>query len=466
MKFYLKIAFLISITILFIASCTKKNSKSYAYFGGQIVNPKSTKVYFFKNDKILDSTVLKENNSFLFKLKNLDSGLYTFSHGREYQYVFFEREDSIIIRLNTWDFDESLVFSGKGAERNNFLMNLFLNNEREDVIFNAFYGLPANVFNDKIDSILRVKDNMYNQFKANTKKESDYFKKLVEVAIKYPLYRKKESYPLSHKQQLKRNTYPKLDDKFYAFRENINLNDPSLVYFFPYRNYVSSYLFHKAYEKKFKNPESNFSINLLEYTSSLIKEKQLKNVLLYRFISDGFINYELSEEQQKEALKIFNENCDDQEMLDEIKQLAFDYNNIKKGDKLFDFKVINTSGDKLDATSIFKNKKTVLYFWSKKFVDANNLSKRVVYLQKKYPHLNFIGINVDHSKDSWLKSPVFNNLDSKNQFQLAQQCVMRNFITARTPRIILLNNNAIVKNGFTVFWARNFSAELDNLEKN
>jgi hypothetical protein len=43
---------------------------------------------------------------------------------------------------------------------------------------------------------------------------------------------------------------------------------------------------------------------------------------------------------------------------------------------------------------------------------------------------------------------------------------MRNFVTAKTPRIILLNNNAIVKNGFTVFWAENFSEELDSLEKN
>jgi hypothetical protein len=465
-KFYLKITFLISLTALFNTSCTKKTSESYSYFGGQIVNPKSTKVYFFKNDKILDSTVLKENNSFLFKLKNLNSGLYTFSHGREYQYVFFEKEDSIIIRLNTWDFDESLVFSGKGAERNNFLMTLFLNNEKEDKMFAPFYNLSAKAFDAKIDSVLQIKNNLYNQFKANTKKESDYFNKLVEVAIKYPLYRKKESYPLTHKQQLESNTYPEIDDKFYAFRKNMNLNDNSLVYFFPYRNYVSSYLYHKAYEKKYKNPKSNFSVNLIEYTSNLIKERQLRNVLLYRFISDSFINDELTNAEQQEALKIFNESCDDQEMLSEIKQLAFDYNNIKKGAKLFDFKVINTNGDKLDATSIFKNKKTVLYFWSKKFVDANNLSKRVAYLQKQHPHLNFIGINVDHSKDSWLKSPVFNSLDSKNQFQLAQQCVMRNFITARTPRIILLNNNAIVKNGFTVFWARNFSAELENLEKN
>ena len=153
-------------------------------------------------------------------------------------------------------------------------------------------------------------------------------------------------------------------------------------------------------------------------------------------------------------------------MLKEIKQLAFDFMNIKKDTKLFNFKVINTEGEKLDAASIFKNKKTVLYFWSKKLINANNLSRRVLYLQKKHLTLNFVGINIDDSKSTWLRSSIFNSLPSKNQFQLAQKCVMRNFITAKTPRIILLNNNSIVKNGFTVFWADSFNKELSILEKN
>jgi len=437
MKVILNIVFAI-LLFFTVTSCKINNDKfDVSYLGGQIVNPKSSKVYFLKNDKILDSALLNKHNKFLFKLKNLNAGLYSFSHGNEYQYVYFNKNDSIIIRLNTWDFDESLVFSGKGAEGNNFLMNLFLNNEKEDKSFSSFYRLSSDLFNRKIDSVLQIKNNLYKQFKANTKEESDYFNKLVEVVINYPLFRKK-----------------------------INLNDSSLVYFYPFRNYISSYLHHKAYEEKAKYPDSNFSINILNYTSKLINEKQLKNVFLYKFISDSFINYELTVKQRDSALKIFYKNCTNPEMLKEIKQLAFDYSNIKKGTKLFDFKVINTNGEKLNANSIFKNKKTVLYFWSDKFINANNLSKRITYLKNRYSKLNFIGINIDKSKTDWLKSPVFNTLNAKNQFQLTQKCVMRNFITARTPRIILLNNNAIVKNGFTVFWSRSFNKELDKLEKN
>ena len=37
-----------------------------------------------------------------------------------------------MLRLNTFDFDESLVYTGKGAKENNFLMDIYLLNEEED----------------------------------------------------------------------------------------------------------------------------------------------------------------------------------------------------------------------------------------------------------------------------------------------------------------------------------------------
>jgi len=462
---------LLTLLIFTLTGCNvNHNASNVAYFGGQIVNPKSPKVFFLKDGKYLDSVTLNKHNKFLFKLKNLKAGLYSFNHGGEYQYVFFNANDSIIIRLNTWDFDESLVFSGKGAERNNFLINLFLNNENEDKVFRSFYKLNPLLFSKKTDSALNKKLNLFKQFKTNNKKTSTYYNKLVKVAISYPLFRKKEDYPLYHKRALKATNYPVIDSAFYNFRKNINLNDSTLVYFFPYRNYVTSYLHHKAYETKYKKPDSNLALNLLESIVNNIHQKKLKNIFLYKLIYESYfrynVTYNLSDNERKKALKIFYDNCDDAKMVDEIKQLAFDYNNIKKGAKLFNFKVINNNGDKLNASSVLKNNKTVLYFWSNNVINANNLSKRILYLQKQYPKLNFIGINMDASKKTWLKSNIFKFLNPNNQYQLTQKCVMRNFITARTPRIILLNNNAIVKNGFTVFWAENFNNELEQLNKN
>ena len=123
------------LTLIVLASCnTTKNDDNATYFGGKIINPKSKYVTLFSMEKIIDTLFLDKNNSFLGKLENLNEGLYYFIHGNENQYIYLEPKDSLMLRLNTWDFDESLVFAGKGAERNNILIDCFLEEEKDDKI--------------------------------------------------------------------------------------------------------------------------------------------------------------------------------------------------------------------------------------------------------------------------------------------------------------------------------------------
>ena len=99
--------------ILIIASCnTAKKDNSTVYFAGEIVNPTNDQILLFKGDMVIDSAKLDGENRFAFQLNSLDEGLYHFYHAPEEQYVYIEKGDSLQIRLNTVDFDESLVFSG------------------------------------------------------------------------------------------------------------------------------------------------------------------------------------------------------------------------------------------------------------------------------------------------------------------------------------------------------------------
>ena len=69
------------------------------------------------NDKAIDTLFLDENNRFHHIIENLNSGLHSFYHAGEEQFMVLEANDSVMLRLNTLDFDESLVFSGKGAKK-------------------------------------------------------------------------------------------------------------------------------------------------------------------------------------------------------------------------------------------------------------------------------------------------------------------------------------------------------------
>ncbi len=100
-------------------------------------------------DKSIDTIAVNTSGSFDFHCENLQTNLYIIKHG-ELQYIFIEPGDSIMFRLNTVGFDESLAFSGRGAEKNNFLMHLFLQNEEEDTSLPDLYKLNLTPFEKEI----------------------------------------------------------------------------------------------------------------------------------------------------------------------------------------------------------------------------------------------------------------------------------------------------------------------------
>ena len=107
---YLPLGFLISL-LLFLSSCQNKYSnKNYvAYFGGEIINPKNPYVLFCRNNEVLDTLKLDKNNRFFKKFDSLTPGMYSFKHEPEYQYVYFDKNDSIMLRVNSNEFDNSLI---------------------------------------------------------------------------------------------------------------------------------------------------------------------------------------------------------------------------------------------------------------------------------------------------------------------------------------------------------------------
>ena len=155
---YLKLIkhLLFLVTFCCFLSCNKKDKEGItSYLGGQIINPKMDYVLLSHQDKKIDTIALNTNGSFDFQCENLQTNLYIIKHA-ELQYIFIEPGDSIMFRLNTDGFDESLAFSGRGAEKNNFLMNLFLQNEEEDKRLPELYKLNPKAFGKEITQTKKV----------------------------------------------------------------------------------------------------------------------------------------------------------------------------------------------------------------------------------------------------------------------------------------------------------------------
>ena len=106
-KYFLPLSIILFSTL---TSCKKvfEEDNYIAYFGGEILNPQDKFILFMKDNEVIDTIFLDKNNRFMHKFDSLAPGLYTFKHNPEYQYIYFDKNDSLMVRVNTFDFDKAL----------------------------------------------------------------------------------------------------------------------------------------------------------------------------------------------------------------------------------------------------------------------------------------------------------------------------------------------------------------------
>ncbi|MEN8124559.1 MAG: hypothetical protein ABFR32_05455 [Bacteroidota bacterium] len=462
-NYYFYSYFLLFLGLLFLTYSCKSYEKENetTFFGGKIKNPKGAYVYFSKDDKIIDSAKINQQNRFSFALDSITTGLYTFKHGVEYQYLYLEPQDSLLIYLNTWDFDESLIFSGKGSVNNNFMINLFLQQEKIEKKFKNYYRLNEEEFSQKVDEEQKNLMLQYNDLiKSQDEELTEFFENLAQAIINYPLYSKKEFYPLWHKDANNKHDNPTVSDRFYDYRKNLNYNDKSLFNLRAYTYYLESLLYNLAYNKQKIDPaQDNFSLNFMTSVNEILVDEKLKN----KYLASGFwgsFKDHLTDEQQKESQDYFFKNCTNEVYLAEAKHAIDQCNQLKNGDKLPELVVMDSDNNEVNIHEVVNNKKTVIYFWPKDYGRSEKLMKKIPIYKEKYPEILFIGIERNKTNDAWKEFLTTNKLPNINQYLIDENCKLYSWFDGDMARTLIVDKNGIVNNGFLFF------NDTYNLEKN
>jgi hypothetical protein len=454
---------ILSFLILLAASCVDKEANANTFFGGKIINPKTRFVALYSNDKLIDTLYLNNRNKFLGTYKNLDEGLYYFQHGNENQYVYLEPKDSLILRLNTWDFDESLVFVGKGAERNNILIDIFLETENERKLFYQLNKLAPLVYKNKIDSIINFKLGTYNEYKETHPKETASYFKILKIALTHPIYSRVERYPINHVYSSRKESFPETDSSFYAHRTDLDYNNNALMYYTPYARYITNYLYNVTYamgHKPMKDEfSSDFTVDLLNTIDNKISSSDSKNAFLKRTVLDHFYR-KSSCNINKSAFDTFFILSSNEEDKLLIQNLLKDNKVVHKGDEIKGFKISDFTNYAINIEDFTINKNSVLLFWNKNYISKSFISTRIPFLQKEYPLLNFAVIEIDGNNTNRIK-----NIDIKNQYFIDSKTLKNNFLTSKMHRTILVNKNGIVENGYAAISSGNIDKQLKELSK-
>jgi len=376
------------------------------------------------------------------------------------QYLYLQPGDSLLVRLNTVAFDESLAYSGIGEEINNFLVEMFLTNEEEEKVVNGFYKHDPEVFSRKIDSIRKLKVAVLDNLMA----ETPISVKALEIAkasIDYNNFSYKEKYPFHHKKRTGEKSIMdhNLHEDFYGYRKHLNFDNKDLTYFRPYYNFMKFHFGNLSYmscatgcgnKMQGKKNHLHFNRHTLTLIDSLVKEKHLRDNLFRHVAMDYLLKVRDKEENNEVFIQEFLELSANNKHIDEIKELYDGVKRMQPNQELPDLMVLNEKNEKVSLRTIAKqHKDVVFYFWSGQ---RNRLfestTKQVTLLSKQYPKHTFVGINYNTEPMRWRSMIDLKQLDVRTQFRTSNTEELVETLILDYPNKSVITKNGVIANAF------------------
>tara|TARA_R110000772_G_scaffold85368_1_gene179422 strand:- start:341 stop:1462 length:1122 start_codon:yes stop_codon:yes gene_type:complete len=359
-----------------------------------------------------------------------------------------------MLRVNTIDFDESLSYSGKGAEKNNFLMELFLKNEIDRKLVTTWYTLSPEDYEFKLDSLKEIQTKLYSEFTIK-EEPTEEFMEIADASIDFAYNANKELYTTINFMKFQSEDY--IHEGFYDYRKDIDFGSEALQSYYPYYYFLDWYLDNLSFEEYYnesKLDRKSFTHNYhkLKIIDSLISNDSLRNNMLYSLTRRCLVNGSDSEEEIK-ILKLFLEYNNNPKQHAEMKELASAAINLTPGHKIPNVLLVNAENTVKDLHSVI-GKPTVLFFWSSLSVKHyRSMHSQAVELSEKYPEYEFIGINTDTHFKKWRSIVLQSGFDRTSEFQFddIQDATQKLIINSANKAIILDKNGSILDSNSSLF---------------
>lgn len=464
---------LILFVITAFSSCNTKSDSSCgsAFIGGEIVNPVNDHLVLYDDSTPIDTLYLDKDNRFSYEIETLSPGLHSFIHGGEYQVLVLEPNDSIMVRLNTLDFDKSLVFTGRGSKKNNFLINLYNDFDTEDKTIYKVSKLVPEQFLATVDSLRNEKLNNLNIF-ATKYESSPLFKKVALANINYGYSTHKELYPFRYFGRHELKNKSNLPANFYDFRTEIDYNEDVLKDFYPYYNFLFPHFNNLALERYFEVTKDSifnknsiiYNLNKLDLMEEHVANEDIKNNLL-KYATRNFLSYNISDVDCDMMYESFQKKSTSKKHKDYITSLYTTLKELRPGNKFPNVDVLDYKNQVVNINTMF-DKPTIIYFWSHAVKNHfKNSHKKAAELKKAYPNINFISININAEKLSMWK-----RLLNQNNFPLEGEYRFKNTVDAKKVlaiqyinKVMVVDRNRQIINSNANMFDSNFTKLLDFL---
>lgn len=431
------------------------------FLGGQIINASQPYVKIFKDNNLIDSLPLDDQGRFQVRFDSIDSGMYNLEHLPNIQTLFLEKGDSIWVRINASDFQESLVFSGVGASKNNFLIELELEMDLENRFLSSYYSAAPENFKQIIDSLTILKKEKHRVLTAQNQLSPETAL-VTQAAYLYPYATRLERYALlrgTHWTQEQRKS-------FFKFRDSLDLKQSRLAYFSPYISYLMNFLNQSALDSGqayFKTKDKTvFNLQRLNVIDRSIQNQQLRNILARAVAFEEILHFD-NHENHEVFLRYYLAINTHPKYATEIVGFHENIENLQIGKILPEVQLSNLDGKQFSSNMLFSGQTTVLYFWSQSQMPYLKKSQeRIQSFQKIYPEVRFVGICLQPL--SPLVKEVFEmmGITPENQYALKSfQRASEKWVITLLNKAILIDGEGKVLNGFANFASDDWTPLLE-----
>lgn len=430
-----------------------------AFFGGEIVNPKSNYLILYKNDRVIDTLYLDTKNHFGKKFDLLPPGMYILKHGTATKYVYFDKNDSLHLYMNTRDYENTSSFYGEGKDKNNFLLEIFAQSKADRDFVWGLYGKPYDQFRKTIDSLKDARTAFYLRRKTEIGWNND-FDAYAKAVVDFDYYSRLEGYPYAHENRTGLKLRDSLPSDYYKFRDKIDLNNEKFSEFKPFTRYLAIRLnailsgqhFETTYEENYAK---------LIVVDSLISDKKVKNRIINNVAYQYFIE-DQNEINNAHFMKMYKKMVTDSALQKEIFDIKKSIHFLGPRQKLPYVSLLDQQLHPLSLQDTLKEQ-TVIFFWTKNaLAQFNAYQKKAVQLTAKHPNLTFLSVNIDGNKNTWQQlisqrpsHPKIIEVFANDFDQLCDQW----FIT-KLNRSIIVHQNGTIQNAFLDFSDQNFEKQL------
>ncbi|WP_440122699.1 TlpA family protein disulfide reductase [Tenacibaculum sp. Ill] len=378
---------LFGILITLIVSCNKSKHVNYTLFTGTIKNANS-KSLTIKNssNEIVREIKVSENGTFSDTIFNTN-GYYKFSDGKESSSMFLKDGYDLRLNMDAKEFDESIIYNGKGSDVNNFIAQKFLIKEKTGTT-PELYSLNEEAYLAKMDeqkntlekSLANLPPDFVEQEKANIKYE--YIDHVIKYQPAHGYFTKNKNF--------------KVSESFPNVLKGLDLNNEEHYKLFNTYKGIVGYNFSTSAREKSEKENISFETAALQ----LIKEsksKVISNNLLANLSRQVSVSNPNAEELYNGIIELSTD-----ETLKE--QLTKQFNKIQKLTKgkispIFVDYENNTGG----ATSLtdLKGKYVYIDIWATWCQPCKAEIPFLKEVEKKYhdKNIEFVSISIDTEKD-------------------------------------------------------------------